>query len=397
MPAFKKAILKVGTYHSPDGEVKVTPARLKHWANTHKTMRGRNLGVPVGWDHSDDPEQTIPISFATVAGKQSAKNAAGWLKSFDVAKDGQSAEITLDIPGATDAEKLENNVVEVSPIIYPTWKDGQGRTYDDCITHVDLVHHPVDASQTEFEIVQPGAIACGLRMGLSVTPYRMAEDSDMADDDKKKDDDKGDEDQTGNSGASLKALVDQVVEKLGVHMPEGVDHSSEAGMTLLLTAVLNKVGGDPADKDEGEEDVNKDTPPVPVPPDVTAMSLKANAAYQYAEKQHRLSLTTRLDSLLKTGRVTAAEAKQHKSGIGAVKLSLDAHGNAQSTDCERFIESREALPVNAAWQAVKMSATAVDQPDLVTEGEEITDERADEIIEEIYSRNRKAVAATAGK
>jgi hypothetical protein len=155
MATFTKRILEVDSYHSPDGEVAVTPERLRHWAKTFKTMSRSKLRIPVAWDHPTDPELCKPQQMSA----KSAADTVGWLTDFQVTPDGKAAQITLDIPRSEDASKVKNNLAEVSPVIFKEFIDGKKVTHEDCITHVDLVRHPVDASQSDF-------VACGIRMGI---------------------------------------------------------------------------------------------------------------------------------------------------------------------------------------------------------------------------------------
>lgn len=201
MPLYKKSILRVGTYHSPDGTVRVTPARLKHWALMHRKLAVNDQVVPIDWDHAADPTTAVPMSADRFSKqRRSAKNTVGHLKRFKLAKDGRSAEIVMDIHRKSAAQAADDNSVFVSPVIFDRWKDGHGNDYEDVITHVDFVNHPVDASQTKFEPCPAGAVACALRFGLgSGTPnvYRFElddEDEDEEDKKKKKSDDDEDDD-----------------------------------------------------------------------------------------------------------------------------------------------------------------------------------------------------------
>jgi len=199
MPFYKKSILKVGKYHSPDGIVNVTPKRLKHWAEMHRSLLDAGQVVPVEWDHADDPTQAIPLSAEEYKKKRSAKNTVGHLKDFKVAEDGKSAEIVMNILRKSAKESAESNAVFVSPVIFGQWRDGAGNDYKDVITHMDFVNHPVDNSQGPFQKCEPGTIACALRMGLDVghpVVFRMADDVEDDTNGKKKrylDDDKDDE------------------------------------------------------------------------------------------------------------------------------------------------------------------------------------------------------------
>lgn len=177
MAGFKKAVLRVGKYFSPDGEVPVTPERLQHWRSEFMRMKAARQVVPVDWDHAEQSnrEGLTPLSLGDYRKRRSARNTVGHLVDFDVTADG--AILTIDVPDEEAAGKADKNLIFVSPVISPSWRDGAANDYADCITHVDFVNHPVDHSQGPFERVpaeqfnQQPAIACALRMGLGTQFY----------------------------------------------------------------------------------------------------------------------------------------------------------------------------------------------------------------------------------
>lgn len=399
----KKALLKVGTYQSPDGTLDVTPQRLRHWESTFRKMQAASLGVPMGWDHSDDPAKTVPVAFSTTKGKKrSAEHSVGWLDEFKVAPDGNAAELTFDIPDEKAAAKAADNVVEVSPIIYPEWRDGKGHLWTDCITHVDLVNHPVDAGQTPFQVAED-AIACSIRMGLDVGKpalYRMADDEEKPkefggdDGEKKETDDNPDMPKIGVSedDKQLEAVIGHLALLTEpVVLPHDTDDTNF--MDRLLTALMTaKAAKDAAaarkaeeEKDDEDDDMDKAKESTP---EFTAMSLQARAAHGYAERMHRLSLANRLDDLLKSGRCSPAEKEAQKQALSAVKLSLNGEGEPEKSDAEKWIESREVIPPGAIWPNEQRLRMAKESP-APEIAEEISNEQAEEIVDGIFSRGRK--------
>ena len=168
MAVFKKTVLKVGTYHSPDGTVEVTPERLKHWAATHKRLVSNKQVVPCNWDHLDDPVKAVPMSRDTFRRRRSARDTVGHLRDVKLASDGQSVELHLQVLKKDAKEAASNNTVYVSPVIYPNWRDGGGNEYQDVITHVDFVNHPVDHSQGPFVATQLGTVGMAIRMSTDM-------------------------------------------------------------------------------------------------------------------------------------------------------------------------------------------------------------------------------------
>ncbi len=129
------------------------------------------------WDHGDDIEDLSPIGLGAFRDKKtrSAQNSVGRMVDFRLMPDGQAAEVTFRTSDREATRKVREGDVYVSPVIMPRWKIGTGQNLQDVITHLDLVNHPVDHSQGPArEIKDSPAIACALRMGLDVKPYRLA-------------------------------------------------------------------------------------------------------------------------------------------------------------------------------------------------------------------------------
>lgn len=180
----RKTILRDGEYRSPDGVVKVTPDRRKHWAEQFRRMSEQDAKIPVGWDHATEEDSLVPLSTDEFnkRSERSARDTIGRLVSIE--DKGDAAEITVEITDPVAIGRAERNEVYVSPVIAPKWTNSRGVTFEDCFTHVDFVNHPVDHSQKPFVAnSEPGVIACALRMSLSTQPYtfqviRMAKDDD---------------------------------------------------------------------------------------------------------------------------------------------------------------------------------------------------------------------------
>lgn len=419
---FTKSILKVGTYHSPDGTVVVTPERLRHWERETRRLQNAKYAIPSHFDHASELDMLEPIAMDVLKRKQnrSASATVGHLESFKVAPDGKSAEIVLTTLTPTAQEKVASNAVYVSPVIFPEWKDGAGNKYRDVITSVDLVDHPVDYSQSSF--------IPAIRMGLSSTPYllsgiRMARKpkpkqrsvaarrarlanairmGTMPDDDEeeygKKDADVGADaamdtdsapaddamdatadDTPADDGMSPSDIgigeseafdaLDQVLNLLaefGVTLPDDTDDSTIIRhLRVALTALLNSGETDDDDTDDTVEDMTGELPttapggmPTASAPNIATMSVQQRATLTYAENLHKKTVNDRLDALLKSGRCTPAECDTRKRQLQAVKLSLTADGTPKPSDVEKFIESREAIPEGTMWTAEQRTRAA---------------------------------------
>jgi hypothetical protein len=382
MAKFTKAILKAKTHHAPNGQVVVTPERLKHWADTHALMHSRNWHSSVHFDHQDDPAQQQLVQMGPKGKvKRGAANAVGRCVDFKLAPDGLSAEVTLDLPDSKATEKARQNVVEISPVIKGSVKDGDGQEYRDAIVSYDLVTQPVDNTQSKFVEVSD-AIACSLRMvddeGKS-TVYRMGLDDrkpfgDPSDDDEDDALPDGNDDPTevedenpdmpeaeGNDkiAEAIRAHLDQ----LGAALPSNWTFKSDAAAEILLTALKTLVkanqkaeaeaANDDSDNDDsnGDDDMGK-----LADPGFAALSLKANNALAYAEREHRRGITARLEQLAKDGRCTVDECNKHLEAIGTISLSLDDNGQPASSDVEKWIDSRAAVPAGTFWDEATRTA-----------------------------------------
>ena len=118
MAKFSKTILRVGDYQSLDGTVKVTPARLRHWVTQFQEFKRQGNVVPVAFDHANDHAGLTPLS---VNEFRSAANTVGRLDDLRISRDGQSAEMTLDIADPKAVQLASSNHVFVSPVLCQRW------------------------------------------------------------------------------------------------------------------------------------------------------------------------------------------------------------------------------------------------------------------------------------
>lgn len=409
MVGFKKAVLRVGKYFSPDGEVPVTPERLLHWRDEFRRMKAARQVVPVDWDHAEQTNRAglTPLSLGDYRKRRSARNTVGHLVDFDVTQDG--AVLTLDVPDEDAAGKADKNLIFVSPVISPIWRDGAANEYADCITHVDFVNHPVDHSQGPFERVpveslnQQPAIACALRMGLGTQFYTRTKGAQpMANKFRPQvvrmggyednpegffTDSKGEvrpiakkkgrgggsrgKRRAGKAAAARLSLTIRMAED-AEPMPADVipedDYDSIDEILDMLEEFNIRLPDDTTDENLIErlrvalhtamahrEDGTGEAPEVPpmesteAPPieeTPAAMSLAAGNAIR---QQYRTSLQQRLQGLSKTGRCTKEELGDRLREAGTIKLSLAADGRPVRCELERWIRSREAVPAGTFW------------------------------------------------
>jgi hypothetical protein len=371
---FRKAILKTGKYHSPDGVVDVTSDRLRHFAGEFSRMKAAGQVVPIDWDHPTAVDD-MPLSLEDFE-RHSAVKGIGRLEDFRLADDGQSATIFLDVRTPRAVEAAENNTCFVSPVITAEWQDGSENRYSDCITYVDFVHHPVDHSQGDFLPVQSesGAVACALRMGLSSQIYQLKGAIRMADFPPKKDDEEkpdakpegepdADDGTVDNEtdgtpqGADNSTLADVVetLKSFKIILPEGTTGQNllERLHSALLTAEahqgLNQKAEEVIDPMAADPNKPKPKPELIQDPGIATMSLQTKLLMAHAERQHRATIGGRLETLCQTGRCTPAELKAQRAKLPAIRLSLTAQGEPVTSDVETFISHRESVPRGTFW------------------------------------------------
>lgn len=396
MKKFKKAILQAGrTYHSPDGELVVTPERLKHWATSFRRMSDSGIGIPVSWDHADEADESKPVKLPPGGSrKRPAEGTVGYLDSFKVIDGGKRAEITLDVRGQDNIDKVDNNLAYVSPVVFETWPDGDGVIHKDCITHVDLVQHPVDHHQTPFESAGE-TIACALRLGLdtgkplvyrlqaegeesSDSDFTAPESEDSAEDESEEDDDSTTNDDERLSRIKEALATQSIVLSDDTNENNFLEHLEQA----LLTAAAMSSEGDQGMGTEGLEAAT---------PEFASFSLESKRYQAYADKQHQNNVVQRLGVLLEGGRCTPAEFKAKQAAVKVVRLSLDDKGEHAPTTVEAWIESREAVPKGTFWDSeartrLSQMEAAEHPSDLQTHGDAVDDGEADDIVAEINKR-----------
>jgi hypothetical protein len=407
MARLKKVLLAPKIHYSPDGTLDVTPDRLKHWESTFRRMTEAGHIIPISWDHSEDPSKLAPIEMSASPKKRSAQHTVGKVEEMRVADDGNGLEVTVSLPDEKAAKKATDNIVGASPVVLKEWTDGNKTVFTDCITHFDLVNHPVDSGQKPFIPVEPPVIACSSLRVVSDSGkpqlYRMAGEEvggtndnlpNGTTDNPDLPTDTGDEE-----GKRFEAIVAHL-ETFDIVLPSDTDKDNfmDRLLTGLMTAKAAKdraAAEDAADDDDDkDDDMNKATE---AQPQFAAMSLQAQAAHGYAERSYRKDLSNRLDGLLKSGKCTPAELKSQKEAMGAVKLSLNAQGEPDKGMVELWLESREALPAGAVWpseQRLRMATEApVPNPTVL---DEITDEQADDVVDQVFKRKpRKTATANA--
>jgi len=357
---------------------------LAHWAQTFKSMKARGEAVPCGWGHSDEESKNVPVQFSKLKEKWNPRETAGYLESFEVSDDGQRAELIFDVRGRGNIQRADQNLASVSPVIVEKWKDGFGNQYEDCITKMDFVQKPVDQGQTEFKRVRTAAVQCStLRLSLdgNYTTYKMADD--MADDKATKDEptEPTEEQVVDDAGGRLQKVLDALA---GLPTPIVLsdDTNEENFLQNLENALLTVSAMSGGIEPEATDGMQLESP--------VMMSMDASAK-KVLDGQQRSILGQRLDLLFKAGKCTPPEFEAKSKALPKVSMSIDAKGNTVPGALEQWIESREAVPEGTFFELGQRTAMSYDvaaQPKDLKQGEQLSNEDADEVVDKMFQRRR---------
>ena len=143
-------------YDGPDGKPKkllVTDAAVDHFLKSGQDMLAAGLSIPVPLEHGL-PDPPSPLTAAEKAAKQVLNNA-GWIKKYAKAQgvkdvpDGALMAL-VDVADPEIAKKLPTTIKWCSPYINPKFTDGNGKTWENVITHVALTLRPRVTKQAPF-------------------------------------------------------------------------------------------------------------------------------------------------------------------------------------------------------------------------------------------------------
>jgi hypothetical protein len=379
----KRVLTEDRDYHSPDGPLSVNREVKAHWAASVNRLVKDGFDIPMFWDHPEDPEKSQPVQRVGNR-RRRAKGQAGWLTSARMEKDG-SLGLEFDIPESS-AKQVSENLTKVSPVIWDELTDGKGQTHRNIIGAVDLVTHPVDTTQSDFEPSE--TVACSLlRFSLNADKpslYRLAEDDDMADEDIADDvvDEETDEvteEEVADDGNRIRKVLDALA-AMNIVLSE--DTNAENLLEHLEQALLTAAAmGSDEIATEGLEEAPAG--------EFAQLSLETQKWRKRADIEHRKSIAKRLSVLLESGRCTPAEAKAKTLVVPKIRLSLDANGKELPSQLESWLESREAVPAGTFWDSTKRTRMAglkeLPQPSWV-HGDEETPEQAEEVANEMFKK-----------
>lgn len=344
MPKFRKTVLKVGRYSVNDlnggrKEEVFLPERLKKIADSYAQMKEAGINVPAPWWHNSN--EAVPSKELL----KDSKNNAGWWNDLFLDENGDLVG-EVEVPLEEDAKKIGTTVKEVSPLIRKKFIDGNGRIWDDVVTHVAFVTHPVQAGQDDFKPVKTEdevAIAMSCYLGLDTPPKTESKDSSKT---------PGNQGSQEYSSDNPTAGVYNIKEALQCLRGVGVDLPDDTTPENLIERILvacRAIQG--KDAQEGDED-NPERNGVTEQPQPIAMSVQMStddkqiSAYRtLAQKSVQQNYVTRIRNLVAEGKLTKQYAQEHLEPlVQGFQLSLDAEGIPQEGQLDFLLKHLEALP-----------------------------------------------------
>ena len=375
MVKFAKRIIHPGTYtvKRKDGtasRVYVGKKRLENWVKQFRAMRKSGLQIPAPWRHND---KATPIRLDPDAGDIDAYNNAGFWDNLRVGKDGWLWG-DVDVPRDEDASRVGTTVQDVSLLAKPKWLDGKANTYEDAITHIALVTHPVAKDDKTFEPVPEDALA------LSTSDLYFGEPPD-----------EGEEATVDAAASTVKDALKMLAEISSVTLPD--DTNAENFLERLVTA-LAAIRGTKDEEGSGdslqEPPSNSKQQPGPVAmakeidialsllsgakindpktnkpytadaiktladaganPTVTIkMSTEDQASVSWAQKQMLGTYRARIEKCVETGRVTPSVAKEFWDRMSSdtdLRFSFNEEGEPVKNQYDWVLASWETTPAN---------------------------------------------------
>lgn len=158
---YHKTLVPIGTHHSPQGEVRVTPQRVAHWVNTFQKLKSAGVRFPTPWGHVSTAIPESGMTQKQIADAQLVAKArwnAGYIENLSQDPKTGALVMTGTVPPGWKIDPETKDLInekdgtaigEVSAGI-ANWKDGRGQLHKDVIIHAALVPLPVWAGQDGF-------------------------------------------------------------------------------------------------------------------------------------------------------------------------------------------------------------------------------------------------------
>ncbi len=334
---FRKDMLHVGHYEHPSGKWKldVTPAILDDLVAKFQAMKDNGVPVEVVVDHSDKADAVV-----------------GYLQDMFV-----EGDKLIGIHEFTNQRGLDlaQAVRNVSVLINPEFKDGNGREYGHAITHSAIVQQPVVPGQKEFE-----PIAASL--GCKVFSFSAKQ-----------------------TPQGVDPMLEKLLKLLG--LKAGDDMTEDKAMGLLderlkadanSVAKVEKLEGQLVDLNTKLEASLKDEPPAEPPalaPEVQEVVAKAaNTEIQQRVKESKL--TPAAASLLMSNFVGEPGKRN------AMALSLNGGGESQLDKVLAIIDKNDPVELGekTKQQQMELSRVTPGEPESKSDTDEEIQRRANAVL-----------------
>jgi hypothetical protein len=414
VPKILKQIVKPGEYLAVSGDgtrspIKIDKDDVRHFQKTGNAMiaAGLPIRIPLNhldyadpWDKDDEKAKAKDVEFNK-----------GFVTSFKIDKH-NALWGELDIPDAEFANRLEGEIKFVSPKILPTFTDGHGKTWENCIAHVALTPTPVDHTQSPFGSKPEGVLSMSLPICLSLAniikpkkpsekPSQMGHDMDKPNDEPKKD-----KPAEGDHFSKVKKLLADYPGG-GIKIPDDTteDNFIER-LCLVLEAVAHTVAQAMGDKKEDDmEEPNMDK--AKEEPYKVAMGLadnkdfialrdrldRAEALLQIERgeraKERLKAVKHKIDSMVRMGQITKDKAGHWLQTLEAKHMSLVV---GEDRAVQKILDQMEfacecvepRVPLHMAHEALPPEwANFTNRSGDVSE---MTPERIGKILDDVYGK-----------
>lgn len=335
MPKFIKKIMTPGTYEVAGKTVYISPERLQKWAANHQALVNSGLRIPAPWRH--DPT-ALPFRQQADSSDIDASKNAGWWTRVWVEKDALYGEV--EIPRGEDASRVGTTVTEVSPLITANFSDG-GKKYDEAMTHIALVTHPVVKNQENF---QPAEIAASIAFSSEDFLAKSQLEDSSTDLPFASENLTPDTQKVMATGASISKVI-PILAKIGIRLP---DDTTEANFAeRIIVAALALSCADEESDSDGSESPPSDSEEKPSPiamSQETKLSEAQQGQLAFAKTIITNQYAERVKSCLEKGKITPKQVEDIKPLFESVTLEFSAEGQVKPNALDQILHAWESIP-----------------------------------------------------
>lgn len=341
MPKFTKKIMRPGTYEVSDKNggtrrVFISGDRLKKWAETFKSMTTNGLRIPAPWRH--DPK-AVPLRLQADEQDTDAFKNAGWWEKVWVDESDNTLYGELNVPRQEDASKVGTTVTEVSPLAMSRWTDGNGDSYEEALTHIALVTHPIVTGQDNF-VPEELAAAIAFSSDNFITVENIVKEKEneilFAYDDSGE----GESEDVRATGATIaKALP--ILRKIGLSLPADTDESNFAERVIVAACAIK---GSKEDDEENLEEEPDDSEEKPSPIVMSKLTPEQEGTLAFAKQVIVNQYASRIKECVERGKITPAMAEQIKPITENLEIEFSSEGKIKPSPLDQILMAWEAIP-----------------------------------------------------